>query len=116
VAQLHGPGARRELQHRAVLADDDVEAGEVAGQSVQFGEAAAGREHDEDAPASGIGDGVPHGGVEHAVIGDGAVVVQREGGEFHAGLFVVIARCLLTIPGDRTRGRGRCGLARSVDC
>ena len=61
----------------------DVEAGEIAGDLPQIGQPAAGHEHHDDPGLPGVADRVAHVGIERAVDGDGAVVVECDGRELH---------------------------------
>ena len=72
--------AGREVEHRAVFRDDDVEAREIAGDPPQIGQPAAGDEDDGDAVLPGLGDRFAHAGIEDAVDSNRPVIVEGEHG------------------------------------
>jgi hypothetical protein len=59
--------AFREVEHRAVLCDDCVEAFEIACDPSEFGEPSARYEHDRDAVDAQVRDRVAHEGIERVV-------------------------------------------------
>ena len=79
----HVPAARWELEHGAILADDDVEAGQVSSDVMEIGQPASRDQDDHDAAPARLTDRLADGRIEHAVDGDGAVVVESKGREFH---------------------------------
>src|SRR5438128_3760688 len=83
VPQHNAAPARREFEHRAIFANDDVKARQVAGDGVEIRQTSSGNEDDNNAAPSDFADGLPHGRIECSVHGDGAVVVECQGGEFH---------------------------------
>ena len=70
---------RRKLQHRAVLADHDVEAREIASHLPQIVQPAPGDEDDDNPGLPGDADRLADAGVEPAVDGDRAVVIECDG-------------------------------------
>jgi len=79
----HAPAARGELEHGAILADDDVKAGQISGDVMEIGQPASCDQNDHDSAPPCLPDRRAHGRLEDAVNGDGAVVVKSKGREFH---------------------------------
>jgi hypothetical protein len=77
------PAARWELEHGAILSHKHVKAGQVSSDVMEIAQPASRDQSDHDAAPPRLTDGVAHGRLEYAVDGDGAVVVEREGREFH---------------------------------
>ena len=75
--------ARWELEHGAILSDEHVEAGQVSSDVMEIAQPASGDQNDYDAAPARLTDGLAYGRLEYAVDGNGAVVVEREGREFH---------------------------------
>jgi hypothetical protein len=70
------PRADRRYDHSAVLGDDGVEAGQVAGDRAEIGQPATSDEDDSNASLTHVSNRLPHGLSEHSVNGDRAVVVN----------------------------------------
>jgi len=83
VAECHVAPTRRKIEHGSVFGDDDVEAGEITGNATEIRELSAGNQDHGDVPSADLGDRFPDGGIEIPVDGDGAVVIEGEGGELH---------------------------------
>jgi hypothetical protein len=77
--------ARRKVEHGAVLANHGVETADVSGNPAKVVEPPAGHQDDGDSLPARRANRVTHGRVEDSIDGDGAVVVERDDGEFHGG-------------------------------
>jgi hypothetical protein len=73
------PTVRGELEHGAILSDDDVEARQVSGGAMEIGQPAPRDQDHHDPVPTRLADRVAYSEVEHAVHGDGAVVVESKG-------------------------------------
>jgi len=85
VAEDHVPPAAREFQDRAVLRDDDVDAGQIACHSTKIRQPASGDEGHDDAVLARGGHFPANRRIEDAVARDRPVVVKRQRGQFHRG-------------------------------
>ena len=94
----------RELEHRAILGDDDVEAGQVSGDAMEIGQPASRDQNDHDAALARLTDRLADSRIEDAVDGDRAVVVERKGREFHG--FEISYAPFLASDGRRCRFSG----------
>ena len=83
VSDDYMPTARGELEHGAILSDDHIEAGQVSGDAMEIRQPAPRDQDHHDPVPTRLADRVPYSEVEHAVDGDGAIVVESKGGEFH---------------------------------
>ena len=75
--------ARWELEHCAIFGDDHVEARQVSRDLMKIRQSASGHQDDDDATSPGFADCLSYRRIEHTVHGDGAVVVECKGREFH---------------------------------
>src|ERR1700681_3258442 len=88
-----------ELEHRAVLSDDHVEAGQIARDAAQVGEPSSRHQDDRDPLLAKLGDGMADRWIEHAVDGDRPVVVKRKDSEFHSDSSIARTIFKLALPG-----------------